>query len=272
MPLTVQLGCIQTVGASRLRSVVQLTTVALLFASFASGPAAADTVNIQGSTTFNARLIEPHIRAIEAAAGHRLNVTPNKSINGLIAVLEGRTDLAMISAELEGEIEAVKRLKSDLPFDRLQRTEIAKTRVAFATHPSNPMRTASLAVVARILRGEITNWAQLGGQDLVIRVVAVRDGGGVTVAVQSKLLGGRPITAPDMISVESSKQVVKIVEQLPGGLGIAQLSLVEEAKLEELKTDDTIAQLLSLVTLGNPNPPVLAVINAMREIAKQVLD
>ncbi len=277
MTMEKQLGAayqyrIQDVGAPSRRSVVLSTAAALLGTTLAFGPAAADTVSIQGSTTFNSRLIEPHLAAIEQAAGHRLSVTPNKSINGLVALLEGRTDLAMISAELEKEVAVVKSRKPNLPFDRLQGLTITKTRIAFATHPSNPVRTATLDVLARVLKGEITNWAQLGGPDLPIRVVAVRDGGGVTVAVQAQLLDGHPIAAPNMISVESPKQVVKIIQQMPEGLGMAQLALVEEAKLGELTTDGSIEQMLSVVSLGSPSPPALAVIQAMREIAKQALN
>lgn len=262
-------GDIQNVRAPGLRSVVLSATGLLLGAALAVGPAAADTVSIQGSTTFNARLIEPHLGAIEQAAGHRLSVTPNKSINGLIALLEGRTDLAMISAALDKEIAVTKSLKPNLPFERLKGLTIAQTRIAFATHPSNPVRTATMQTLTRVLTGEITNWAQLGGPDLAIRVVAVRDGGGVTVAVQSELLDGRPLAAPNMIRVESPKQVVKIIQQMPEGLGMAQLSLVEEAKLSELVTDRSVAQLLSVVSLGDPSPPALAVIEAMRAVAKQ---
>lgn len=260
---------IQHVCAPRMRSVVRLTAAALLGAVVAVSPATAEIVRIQGSTTFNARLIEPHHSAIELAAGHQLSVTPNKSINGLLALLEGRTDLAMISAQLDKEMEVVKRRKPHLPIDRLQVFAISETRVAFAVHPSNPVRTATQAEVVRVLKGEITNWRQLGGPDLRIRVVAVREGGGVTVAVQSELLDGHPIAVPDMIRVDSPKQVVKIIQQLPEGLGLAQLSLVEEAKLGELATDGTISQVLSLVSLGDPSPPALAVIKAVREIAKQ---
>jgi hypothetical protein len=47
----------------------------------------ADT--IYGSTTFNSRLIEPYKGNIESATGRRLEVVANKSINGLMALVEG---------------------------------------------------------------------------------------------------------------------------------------------------------------------------------------
>jgi phosphate transport system substrate-binding protein len=235
-------------------------------------PATAETIEIQGSTTFSRRILEPNQRAIEEAAGHQLNVVPNKTINGLLAVLEGRADLAMISAPLEREVAILQSRKPHLPFDRLQLSTIAKTRIAFATNPSNPVRTVTLDAIRRTLRGEVTNWRDLGGPDRPIRVVAVRDGGGVTVAVQAELLEGHPISAPDAISVESPKQVIKIVQQLPEALGITQLALIKEAQLPELATDGEVTQMLGLVSLGEPNASGLAVIKATREIAAEKLD
>ena len=64
----------------------------------------AEPLVIQGSTTFNARLLAPYKSAIESMSGVALTVIPNKSANGLIALLEGRADMAMISAPLEKEI------------------------------------------------------------------------------------------------------------------------------------------------------------------------
>ena len=71
--------------------------------------ASAETYVIQGSTTFNRRIMEPHQGAIEAEAKHQLTVIPNKSMPGLIALMEGRAHMAMISASLESEIKAMQK-------------------------------------------------------------------------------------------------------------------------------------------------------------------
>src|SRR5262245_21940392 len=88
-----------------------------------------DMLVVQGSTTFNRRLMEPHQFAVEEAAGHDLTVIPNKSAVGLLALLEGQADLAMISAPLEGEIEVLRKQWPALRYDRLRAFEISSTRV-----------------------------------------------------------------------------------------------------------------------------------------------
>src|SRR5450755_3087601 len=147
-------------------------------------PASAETLVVQGSTTFFRQLMETHQSAIEAKAGHKLTVFSNKSSLGHLALFEHRADLAMISAPLEDETATLRKSNPALPFERLQSFEIERTRVAFAVHPSNPIRAISIDQIRKILLGEINNWQQLGGSNIPIRLVAVRGGGGVTTAVE----------------------------------------------------------------------------------------
>jgi phosphate transport system substrate-binding protein len=223
-------------------------------------------LSIQGSTTFQSRLLQPFKSDIETAAGVKLSVIANKSIWGLMALLEGRTDLAMISASLAGEIEALKRIAPSLPVERLQEFEISRTRVVFVVHPSNPVRKLPIDKVKAILSGRIVNWSDVGGADLPIRVVATQDGGGTVVAVRSQLLDGAPIGAADTIRLESAKHVVKVVQQESGAFGIAQMSLAQQGGVPELVTDVAVEQQLSLVTLGAPSQAARRLIEAARAV------
>ena len=244
---------------------------AIVFLAANLSPASADAFVVQGSTTFTARLMVPHQAAIEAKTGHKLSIIPNKSINGLIAVLEGRADLAMISAPLERELDVIRPERPDLPYKRLNVFEVSRVRVAFAVHPSNLVRSVSLDSIRKVLRGEINNWKELGGADLPIRPVMVREGGGVTVTVQAQLLDGIP-AAPEVIRVQTPNQVLKIVEQEPGALGVSQFVLVRQRSIPELVTDRTVEQHLSFVSLGTPTPAIQAVIDATRSVAAENLN
>ena len=229
--------------------------------------ALADPLTIQGSTTFNRLLMEPHQAEIEAISGQQLTVIPNKSTPGLIALLEGRAHMAMISAPLQTEIELVQKILPGLPFDKLQPFEIVRTRIAFAVNKKNPVRSASLAQITNILLGQITNWKALEGPDLPIRVLLVGGGGGLTVAVESGLLKGQEVAAPNMLYVRTPVQLVQIVNQEPGAIGFAQLALVKKTNTSELKTDKPFEQVLDLVTFGEPTAAERSVIDAARTVA-----
>src|ERR1039458_4056947 len=110
-----------------------------------------DELVLQGSTTFTSTVVQPYARAVEAQTGLHLEVIPNKSNLGLMALFEHKTDLAMISTTLETEVEILRRSNPDLPLQRLKAFEIARTRAAFVIHPSNPVRRARLQDIRKIL-------------------------------------------------------------------------------------------------------------------------
>jgi ABC-type phosphate transport system substrate-binding protein len=246
----------------RLRSLLMPMPI-VMAAALVSWTAAADTLIVQGSTTFNRRIMLAHQGAIEVASGHTLTVIPNKSTPGLVALFEGRAQLAMISAPLASEIEELRKLAPAMPVERLHAFEIMATRIAIGVHPSNPVRRASLQDIKRILLGEITNWKELGGPDLQIRV-ALADGGGIAAVIKSELLGGRPLTAPNVLNPSSPERLIPLIEQFPEVVGFAQLSLVTRRKIPEIVTDRPLQTTLSLVTLDEPTAAIQAVIDATR--------
>ena len=72
--------------------------------------------------------------------------------------------------------------------------------------------------------------------------------------------------------MQISSQVVKVAEQLPEALGLSQLSIVKNSNAAELNLDHPIEQHLNLITLGDPSPEMLKVVNAARVIASTSLD
>jgi ABC-type phosphate transport system substrate-binding protein len=237
-----------------------------------SESASADNLIIQGSTTFNARLMAPYQSKIETAAKQKLTLVPNKSSLGLIALFDGRADLAMISSSLESEVALLRKSIPEFPYENLRSFNISRTRIAFAINPKNPVRTADLDTIRRILQGKINNWQMLGGPELPLRVVVVREGGGVQFSVEAELLGGERITPDDPIVVQIGTQVTKVVEQEPGALGLAQLGVLRERQLPELMTERFIEQQLNLISLGEPTATKRAVIDATRRVSIANLD
>lgn len=242
---------------------------ATILLTAALSPARADTLILQGSTTFSRLLLETHKGAIEAASGHELTVIPNKSTPGLIALMEGRAHMAMLSASLADEIEILKKVMPGLGFERLRAIPVFSTRVSMAVNPSNPIRKLPLQSVRRVLLGEISNWSALGGKDQRIRIVLVGGGGGVTTVIESELLSGQAVSKANAIYVKTPIQLVQVVEQEPGALGFAQLALVKQRELPELTTDKPVEQVLSLVTVGDPTPAMQSVIDAIKNIAEK---
>jgi len=237
------------------------------FASAGGSAGRADPLTIQGSSTASSTLLVPNQAAIEAISGQPLKIVSIRSDIGLLRLLAGQSEFAAISTSLRQAIESLRPNSPNLPYDRLMAFPVSQVRVAFAVNPSNRVRQVDMALIRQVLAGEVTNWKQLGGADEPIRVAYVQSGGGVTLSVAGELLGGRAFTPANPIRVSFGAQVIRVVEQEPRALGIAQLGLTREHQLPELTTGQVIEQELGLVTLGEPTPAQLAVINAVRRVA-----
>jgi ABC-type phosphate transport system substrate-binding protein len=233
--------------------------------------AAADPLILQGSTTFNRRIMEPFEAAIEAKSKQDITVIPNRTMLGIIALFEGRAHMAMISAPLGSEVAKMKKAMPGLDYHRLKEFAIANTRVAFVVNPANPVRKASLDQIRKVLTGEVVNWSALGGKDAPIRMVIVGGGGGVVTTIESELLNGQPVHAPNIIYVRTALQLIGIAEQEPNAMGMAQLSLAQQKGLPEIVTERPVEQTLSLITLGEPTPALKSVIDAARSAAEMAM-
>ncbi len=248
-----------------------LAALSLILGTAALTQAVAEPLILQGATTFNRRIMEPFEAAIEKRSGQEITVIPNRTMLGIIALMEGRAHMAMISAPLETEVAKMKKAMPGLDYDRLQAFEISSTRVAFVVNAANTVRKASLDQIKKIVTGEITNWSALGGKDAPIRIAFVGGGGGVVTTIEAQLLHGKPVHAPNIIYVKTALQLTSIVEQEPNALGFAQLSLARQKGLPEIITEQPIEQALSLITLGEPTPAMKAVIDAARHAVEKTM-
>jgi phosphate transport system substrate-binding protein len=244
-----------------MKVVIAAATVALLAAS--ASPGTAEPIRLVGATTFTTEVMVPHQAEIETASGQKIILLPNRSSLGIYGLFEGH-HIAMISTSLPSLVGDLRKARPELAYDQLRVFNISTTRVAFSVHPSNPVRSADSNTVRRILTGELTNWSQLGWKDLPIKIIAVREGGGVQASIEAQL--GIKISAKDLIRVQISYQVNKVVEQEPAALGLAQIENLRERNVVELTTDRVIEQQLNMVTLGEPSAAALSVIEATKKI------
>ena len=249
------------------RSMIGSLAASALILAASVTSAAAEQLILQGSSTFNREIMEPFQSVIETGSKHELTVIPNRTMLGMIALMEGRAHMAMISAPLKNEVEILQKAKPGLAYDKLQSHLIQSTRIAIGVNKLNPVRTLSIDLIKQILTGQVTNWSALGGQDQPIRVVVVGGGGGVTSTVEAAVLGGDRINGPNVLHVKTATQLVQVIEQEPCAIGFGQLLLIKQREIPEVAIEQPIEQQLALVTFGNPTPAMQAVIDAARHVA-----
>jgi phosphate transport system substrate-binding protein len=240
--------------------------ICVIAASFASA-AGAEPVYLNGSTTVINMLVAPHQAEIELVSGQQIVVTGNGSQRGLADLVAGKAQIAMISAPLKLEVDRINATQPGrIDLARLNAHVIGEARVAFAVHPSNPVRHLSRDALIDVLLGKIQNWREVGGLDQRIVIVTAQPGDGLRTMVENALLSGREL-AKDARAMTNATQIAKIVAQVPGAIGIVAAASLDAA-VTEVKQDAVLANPLILVTLGDETPPVRQVIEAVAKVGQ----
>ena len=147
----------------------------MLTAMTGCGKTVSGSVSTDGSTS-----MEKVIGALgEAFEGNNSGVTftynPTGSGSGVTAVAEGRCDIGLSSRNLKDEEKA----------QGLTETILALDGIAIIVNPDNPVNDLDLETIGRIYRGEITNWKDIGGNDLEIVLIGREAGSGTRDGFES---------------------------------------------------------------------------------------
>ncbi len=142
----------------RIFRILPLLTVFLLL--FHSAAPAADELRISGATTLQP-VMEQLAPAFTAKSGITLHIQGGGSGKGIANVLEGSSDIGMVSRDLRPEEKAKMRHKL-----------VAMDALCFIVNPTVPLRTLSKSQVRGLYDGRITNWRELGGPDLPVELIS----------------------------------------------------------------------------------------------------
>ena len=111
--------------------------------------------------------------------------------------------------------------------------------LAIITSPSNSISSLSIDQLVAIFSGEITNWSELGGKDLPIKVYARDDKSGTWDTFKSLVLESRKAKLSESaIRVESSSELSDSVAREAGAIGFIGLPYVRHAKLMAVASSD----------------------------------
>ncbi|PJF32345.1 MAG: hypothetical protein CUN51_01570 [Candidatus Thermofonsia Clade 1 bacterium] len=106
-------------------------------------------------------------------------------------------------------------------------TPVGQLGIAFVVHPSNLLSNLTPSQARAILRGQVISWAELGGADRPVQVVARPPESSEGAIVQALLLGNQPITRTARLA-PTSQSVIDLVRADPNSIGYVAASYVGE--------------------------------------------
>ena len=137
------------------------------------GSGASATVPISGSTSVGP-LAEKLAAKYTEKENSNIEINQIGSSAGITNAISGVSEIGMSSRDLKEEERA----------NGLNEVVIAYDGIVVVTHPSNKVKDLTMEQIKQIFTGEVTNWNELGGDDLEIVVVSREDGSGSRDAFQ----------------------------------------------------------------------------------------
>ena len=129
---------------------------------------AAQSIVIKGSTTvlpIAQAALEAYMKANKDV---QISLSGAGSGDGIKALLDKTTDIANSSREIKQEEISLAATKGVKPVTHV----IAYDALLPVVHPSNKVKDLSIDQLSQIYQGKITNWKEVGGEDLKIVVIS----------------------------------------------------------------------------------------------------
>lgn len=144
-----------------------LKTLAIVAAGIAASPVFAN-ISIDGSTTVGpiAKAFAEYYK--EAHPDVNITISESGSGNGVKSLMNGSCDIANMSRFMKAKEFKSCVDKGVLPIAHT----VAYDGLAVVVNPQNKISALTIAQIADIFTGKITNWKQLGGDDAKIVVIS----------------------------------------------------------------------------------------------------
>jgi phosphate transport system substrate-binding protein len=177
---------------------------------------------------------------------NKVVLTAQSSGAGIQALLSGEIDVTYVARDLDEQ----ERNSAAQKGIQLGEKVIAKVGTSVITSAQNPVNSLTMDQLRKIYNGEITNWAQVGGDDHPIKVVTrpVPEDG-MAVRFNKAVLKDVPVT-PKALVLERGHAVAQVCSSpIDYAIGIvgSDLDLARfsgKIKVLALKKDDASAALL----------------------------
>jgi len=161
---------------------------------------------------------------------------------GATSLVEGTCDIANMSRSMK-DSEIQKAAGRGVI---AKANVVAMDGIAVIVNPSNTVSALTKKQVKDIYTGKISNWKQIGGQDVKIVVISRDSASGTYEAFGSLALDAQKVRS-DALTMASNQQIAVTVSNTPGAVGYVGLGFISE-KVKALSIDGVIPSKKSVLT------------------------
>jgi phosphate transport system substrate-binding protein len=243
-----------------------------------AGAALAENIVIKGSTTV-LPIAQAALEAyIKANPGANISLSGGGSGEGIKALIDQSTDIATSSREIKGSEIDLAKSKGINP----TATVVAIDAIVPIVHPKNRVKDLTIDQLSQIYQGKITNWKEVGGDDLEIVVIS-RDSSSGTFEAWAELVLNKAKVTPRAQMQASNGAIVQAVSKNKYALGYIGLGYLDKTvkgltvngvKASEktaLSKEYPISRFLYMYTNGEPKGETAKFIKFVLSSAGQAL-
>jgi phosphate transport system substrate-binding protein len=156
-------------------------------------------------------------------------VTGGGSGTGIAALVNGTVDIANASRQMKEDEITAAQANGINPVE----FTVAIDALAVIVHPDNPVDRLTLAQLADIFTGRISNWQEVGGPDAPIVLLSRESNSGTHVYFLEEVVRGgdsanKDVFAPQTLLMPSSVGITSEVRRNPNAIGYDGLGYVTE--------------------------------------------
>ena len=211
----------------------------------------ANDFEIAGSRGAIKATLTPHKDKISRDASVNLKLNASGSSKGLRNLIQGKADLAVLSASVDSVIPKVnKKYNLNAKLSDFEQITISEQTLGIIVNKNNKVDTLTRTQLHDIFVGKIKNWSEVGGDDREIILLPGRDGSGVRSLMEKTLLKkgekfAKGRSAPSNVSL-------KFVADNVGGITAGSLSYVSDSlKVIKITEGGEISQRYYLISKGS---------------------
>jgi len=195
----------------------------LLVSGCAKGGASQEMLQIKGSDTelsLVQRMAEQFMQENET----KVAVTGGGSGTGIAALINGEVDIANASRPMKDEEVEQAQSNGVEPVPIV----VAMDGLSIIAHPDNPVENLTVEQLGAIYRGDITNWADVGGSDQEISLYGRQNNSGTFVFFRDTIL--KSDYSENMKRLNGNAQIVEGIKTDSAGIGYVGVGyVVDEA-------------------------------------------
>jgi phosphate transport system substrate-binding protein len=197
-----------------------MTSCLLVFA----GAAFAENIVIKGSTTV-LPIAQVTLEAyMKANPGSNISLSGGGSGEGIKALIDKSTDIANSSREIKKTEIDLAKSKGIEPVE----TVVAIDAIVPIVNPRNPVKNLTVDQLSQIYQGKITNWKEVGGENLEIVVISRDSSSGTFEAWGELVLKGAKVSPRAQLQA-SNGAIVQTVSKNKYTLGYIGLGYLDDS-------------------------------------------